>query len=83
MTNIETTAADFCNGSLSDDQARLQAAIATGDKFEIDLMVDTLASEAMNSLQEIVMNAPDEPSNLEMADFKTYYRNMANGLTAN
>jgi hypothetical protein len=74
---IETTAADFCNGSLADDKARLSAAIAGGDKLQIELLIEALACEASTALQQIVMNAPDEPNELEYGDFIGYYREMA------
>ena len=55
--------------------------IATNDQLEIDLMIDTLAGEAINALQDICMHSPDEPNVLEYEDFKAYYRDVAAELT--
>ena len=77
MTLITTTAADFCNSSVIEDTARLTESIKHGTALDMELMIETLVTEAMDSLQAIVMNAPDKPNTLECADFTAYYRAMA------
>jgi hypothetical protein len=77
MTLIETTAADFCNSSIIEDTARLTEVIKNGTALDMESMIETLIKEAMDSLQAIVINAPDEPNTLECADFTAYYKAMA------
>ena len=69
MTNIETTTADFCNGSLSDDQARI--------KDGVSLIV--LINEACDSFD--ATHEEGESNYLFFADFEAYYKILASEIT--
>ena len=79
---IKTTAADFCNGSVTEDTEILRAAIATGDKLSVELAVEMLSIDAIDALKQINLNAPDDASDLECSDFRDYYAVMVMEILA-
>lgn len=66
--NTTTTAADFCNGSLDSDTARLREGC----------MLGTLIHEAVEAYAAVERDQPENgPYDLTELDFEIYYRELA------